>query len=338
MDPSVKQMLAGFEQGLTAHLERLGESNETLKKAMEAYRKLTEHAESSDDMMAFYAKPEVASLMKDLSALLVDLSKEKPARGVRSVPAASAAAAGYHLAYDQIPKENEKTRAVYRRIFEIEKNSENALVFTRAMAEEGLYLKMSLVPMLEKQQGLVENAEKLSLPVMMNYHGRMIEKVAASRSIAELEYCAGLESEIAFYQNLWDTLLLNTTTTLLGNAIAGWLLTQSENERQEVENAYRFIAEFYGLDFDALYSVPRLRDHFDRIVFASVKEKIAQQGIDAPDALLETFRSVLEECMKGREPVVVGPKKNRTLELWGIETDINDVEKGYREHFYRRLL
>lgn len=335
MDDSIKQVLSSYEVGLTAYMERLGESNEKLKKAMDAYRKLCGRAESARDMMAFYAEPEVSRLMAELGALLTELSKEKPVRGIRTVPPASAAAAGYHLAYEQLPKELAKTRAVYERIFEIEKQSENALVFTRVMAEEGLYLKMSAVPMLEQQEGKRENAEKTSLPVMMNYHEKMKEKIPAARSIAELEYQAGLESEVAIYQNLWDTLLLTTSETLLGDAVAGWMMTQSEDDRQEVENACRFIAEFYGLDFDGLYGIPRFKDHFARIVFETVRENMARQGVDTPEKMLESDRKALDICMKGQQPVAMGPERNRKLVLWGMETDMCDLEKAYRENFYK---
>ncbi len=337
MDETVKQVLSGYELGLTAYMERLGESSAVLEKAMDAYRQLCGHADSARDMLSFYAKPEVTALMADLSALLAALAKEKPVRGIRTVPAASAAAGGYHLACEQLPKELHRTRGVYERIFEIEKSSENALVFTRAMAEEGLYLKMSAVPMMEKQEGLRENAEKMSLPVMMNYHEKMSEKIPAARSIAELEYHADLESEVALYQNLWDLSLLNTTSTLLGNALAGWMMTQSEDDRQEVENAYRFIAGFYGLDFDGLYGVPRISDHFEKIIFNSVREDLAPKGIDTPGKLLDSFRMALDACMKGKEPVSMGPEGNRTLLLWGKATEMRDLEKAYRTNFYTRI-
>lgn len=337
MDATIKQVLSGYELGLNAYREKLGESNGIVNKATDAYRKLCGLAESATDATAFYANPEAAGLMADLAALLAGLAKEKPVRGLRTVPPASAAAAGYHLAYDQIPKEMTETRAVYERIFEIEKSSENALVFTRAMAEEGLYLKMSAVPLIEKQAGLRENAEKLSLPVMANYHENMDRAIPAAGSIAELEYRAGLEAEVAFYQNLWDTSLLNTTATLIGNAIAGWMMTQSEDERQEVENSYRFIAEFYGLDFDALFAVPRIKDHFEKIVFETVKKDLARQGTDTADKLIASFREAVDACMKGREPLKMGPERNRVLVLWGIETDIAELEKAYRTNFYKRL-
>lgn len=337
MDESIKRVLSSYEVGLTAYMERLGESNATLQKAMDAYRKLCTHAESARDMMSFYADQEVSRLMADLSVQMGELAKEKPARGVRTVPPASAAAAGYHLAYDQLPKELVKTRAVYDRIFEIEKNSENALVFTRVMAEEGLYLKMSSVPMMEKQEGMREDVEKKALPVMMNYYEKMREKIPAAGSVAELEYQAGLEAEVAQYQNLWDTLLLNTSETLLGNAIAGWMLTQSENDRQEVENACRFIAEFYGLDFDGLYGIPRIKDHFSKIVFETVKGDLASKGVDTPDKFIETLRKAVEACLEGREPVAMGPESNRTLTLWGKDAEMKDLERAYRMNFYSKL-
>jgi hypothetical protein len=335
MDATIKQILSGFELGLDAYKEKLGESNVTLKKALGIFGKLADLAGAAKDMMDFYARPEVTTLMADLSAVMPELAKEKTVQGVRTVPSAASAAAGYHLAYGQIPKDQVKTRSIYERIFDIEKNSENAMVFTRKMAEEGLYVTMSTTPILEKQDGLLENAKNLSLP-MMNYHEKMKTRISPAQSIAELEYVSNLEAEVSIYQNLWDTALLNTSSTLLGNAISGWMLTQSEDDRQEVENSCRFIAEFYGLDFEGLYNIPRIRDHFDKVIFGPMKKDLAAKGIDTPEKMLASLKAVVDACLKGKETVKLGPEANRSLILWGVRTDIKDLEQAYRINFDRK--
>jgi hypothetical protein len=336
MDATLKQVLSSFELGLTAYKDKLGESNITLKKALGIYKKLNDLAEAAKDMMDFYSRPEANTLMGDLSAVMPELAKEKPLQGIRTVPPASGVAAGYHLAYDQVPKDQVKTRNIYERIFEIEKKSDNAMVFTRMMAEEGLYLKMSATPILEKQDNMLENAKNLSLPVMMNYHEKVKAKISTAQSIAELEYESNLEAEVSIYQNLWDTALLNTSSLLLGNAISSWMLTHSEDDRQEVENSYRFIAEFYGLDFDGLYEIPRIRDYFNKVIFGSLKKDLAAKGIDTPEKMLAGFKTVVDECLKGKEPVKPGPETNRTLILWGVQTDMKNLEQAYRTNFEKK--
>jgi hypothetical protein len=333
MDATLKQILSSFEGGLNSYREKLGESNEKLKKALALYDSLHAMAEKAKDMMDFYAKPENNQAMNDLSAVMPELAKEKPIHGVRTSPPATQVAAGYHIAYDQMPKDDPATNRVYERVFELEKQSENAAVFLRMMAEEQLFLKMSAVPLLSKQDSLRENAKKLSQPVMANYHEKMKAKLSSVQSTAELEYESNLEAEISIYQNLWDMLFLNSTENLLGNAITSWMLTHSEDDREEVENSYRFITEFFGMDFDQLFKVPRVWDYFKNVLFGSVSSSLASKGVNSAEMMLEGFKSVLEECIKGKKPVDMGPAQNRKLLLWGIPTGMETIEPAYRDNF-----
>lgn len=50
----------------------------------------------------------------------------------------------------------------------------------------------------------------------------MKSKIPISCSIAEVEYNSNLEGEIAFYQNLWDAMIVSTTQTLIGESSC-WL-------------------------------------------------------------------------------------------------------------------
>ncbi|HOV09048.1 MAG TPA: hypothetical protein PK482_08045 [Spirochaetota bacterium] len=153
-------------------------------------------------------------------------------------------------------------------------------------------------------------------------------------SIAELEYYANLESEIALYQNWWDILLLNTTVTLLCNAIAGWLLTQSEDDREEVENAYRFIAYFYGIDMDELFAMPRFKDHVVKVISKSVNNS---QSVESAEALITQFKNAIQTCMSGRQQVEKGPAKNQTLILWEREASLQTLDEVYKTNAYKML-
>lgn len=336
MDATIKQILSSFEVGLNNYKDKLGETNEKLKKALDIFQKLNQLAESAKDMMDFYAKPEANSLLGDLSALMPELAKEKPLQGIRNVPAASAVASGYHMAYDQIPKDQVETRKIYERVFELEKAAENALVFLRMMAEEGLFLKMSRVPIMESQNRALDNAKNLAQPVMVNYHEKTLAQVSQAKSLAELEYLSNLQAEISIYQNLWDTSFLNISALLIGNAISSWILTHDEADRQEVENSYRFIAEFYGVDFDTLFKIPRIWDYFCRILFNSLKKDLTNKGVDSAEKMLAWFKSVLEECVKGKDPVKIGAESNQKLVLWGIPTHLNEVETGFKVNFDKK--
>jgi hypothetical protein len=333
MDDTIKQMLSGYQTALAAYKQKLGESHAKLMKAFAIYDKLCKKAELLKDAMTFYSDKEVTTSMADMSALLVELAREKHIATLDTIPSVAQVAAAYHIAYEQLPKDMKKTRSVYERIFEIEKQSDNAITFLCTMANERIFIRLSAIQYLEQLEGKKEEAQKNSIPVMVNYYEMMEEKIPKAMSIAELEYHAHLESHIALYQNLWDTTLLNTSITLLCNAIAGWLLTQSEDDRQEVENAYRFVAHMYGLDMDELFAVPRFRDHIEKVVSKS----LCTQNIESAEALITQFKNAIQACMNGCNPVEKGPAKNQTLLLWEGEAPLQILDEVYKTNAYKML-
>lgn len=115
-----------------------------------------------------------------------------------------------------------QTCELYEKIFKIEKKSESALKFLRIMAVEGIFVKLCAQQLLEQLKESELNTSKASAPVMQNYYEKMKNKIPISCSIAEVEYNSNLEGEIAFYQNLWDTMVVSTTQTLIGKAVAGF--------------------------------------------------------------------------------------------------------------------
>jgi len=334
MDDTIKQMLSGYQTALAAYKQKLGESHAKLMKAYDIYAKLCKKAELLKDAMTFYSDKEVSTSMADMSALLVELAQEKQDTSLATIPSVAQVAAAYHIAYEQLPMEMKKTRSVYERIFEIEKQSENALNFLRTMADEKIFLKLSARQQLEQLEGKKEEAQNNSNPVMVNYYEKMESTIPKVMSIAELEYYANLESEIALYQNWWDILLLNTTVTLLCNAIAGWLLTQSEDDREEVENAYRFIAYFYGIDMDELFAMPRFKDHVVKVISKSVNNS---QSVESAEALITQFKNAIQTCMSGRQQVEKGPAKNQTLILWEREASLQTLDEVYKTNAYKML-
>jgi len=334
MDDTIKQMLSGYHEALMAYKQKVGESHAKLMKAFAIYEKLCKKAELLKDAMTFYSDKEVTTSMADLSALLVDLAQEKQDAALATIPSVAQAASAYHIAYEQLPLNMKKTRSVYERIFEIEKQSDNALTFLRTMADERIFIQLSAIQYLEQLEGKNEEAQSHSVPVMVNYYEKMNEKIPKALSIAELEYHANLESEIALYQNLWDTTLLNTSITLLCNAIAGWLLTQSEDDREEVENAYRFVAHMYGLDMDELFAVPRFKDYVVKVISKSINNV---QSMESAEALITQCKNAIKACMNGCNPVEKGPVKYRTLLLWGREAPLQILDDVYKTNAYKML-
>ncbi|MGQ9842477.1 MAG: hypothetical protein ACUVRK_02840 [Spirochaetota bacterium] len=83
----------------------------------------------------------------------------------------------------------------------------------------------------------------------------------------------------------------------MGKAVAGWLLTNSENDREEVENAYRFVAHFFGITIDELYDMPCIKDHIAKDEASSMNHTSSVDNALHSSMLIQNlYRSRLNCC------------------------------------------
>ncbi|MEN8208381.1 MAG: hypothetical protein ABFR50_03930, partial [Candidatus Fermentibacteria bacterium] len=160
MDSTVKQILDSFRFSVDNYTSSLGPDNEKLMKAKELVESLYAKAEDGADMMNISMDPEfgsVGALIGELAAEpalapeeQASIQAEGDSAPEGSVPPASIAAAGYHMAFDAMgPEAKEKQGRYYSRIFELEEEAENALHFNTLLVEDGVLLNMTREPLIE---------------------------------------------------------------------------------------------------------------------------------------------------------------------------------------------
>jgi hypothetical protein len=330
MDETIKMILGSYEGGLQNYRKSLGEDNPVLVNATACYEKLMTVGESSKDMMEFSGK--TTTLLPEMSQLFMALSNEKPVhKVVQEVPAAAKIAAGYHISYNSISDKEKKpeTCKVYERIFELEKQAENGIQFMRMINEEGLLVKMTSYGMMETSESLLDGELKnLSLYQMKLYHENMIREMKEASSAAEIDYYSNTRSDISYYENQWDTMYLIIIYVNLGNAITSYILAATEENRQAVEYSYRFVAKYFGITYDEIMALPRIRDYFDKMIWVTIREKFSAGGIDTPEKYFSFERQYLEFCIKDKAPVEFGIESKKILTFFGKQYHIHNDMPG----------
>ena len=333
MDSTIKSMLDGYGFAMQSYKEKLGADNEVYKKAESMFAELTSIAEAAADLNDFYAKG--MDKFQAMSTVLMDLAKEKPVNPAKiTIPSSAQIAQPYHIAYDSITDidKSPETKKVYERIFEIEKTAENGLHFMRIMAEENLLFRMTLVPEIEKEKsGLREGADATSQPQMLAYHDYYLKDLESCKSPAEMEYLSNIRADVSYFDTYWENGLVYAVYWSLVGAITEYIMDPSEDNRQGVENSYRFLASYFSLDYDRMISLPRIRDYFNKVVWISIKDAWANKGVHSEEEYFNIDRSVLDVCMKDRPPLEFGPKENQKVVYRGTQYLLQELPGNYKK-------
>ncbi len=332
MDSTIKSMLDGYGFAMQSYKEKLGADNEVFKKAESMFAELTSIAEAAADLNDFYAKG--MDKFQGMSTALMDLAKEKPVNPAKiAIPTSAQIAQPYHIAYDAITDidKSPETKKVYERVFEIEKTAENGLQFMRIMAGENLLFRMSLVPAIEKEKsGLRAGAENTSQPQMLAYHDYYLKDLESCKSPTEMEYLSNVRADVSYFDTYWENGLVYAVYWTLIGAINAYIISPSEDKRQGVENAYRFLASYFSLDYDRMISLPRIRDYFDKVVWISIKEDWAKKGVNSEEEYFNIDRSVLDVCMKDRPPLEFGSEENHKVVYRGSQYLLQELPGNYK--------
>jgi hypothetical protein len=334
MDDTIKMMLNSYETGLQNYSRSLGDNNPVIIKAFKCLEELKKIGDSCADINAFSVK--TTALLPEMSKHFMDLSNEKPVNKVApQIPSAQQIAQAYHIANNSITnKENSpETCKVYERVFELEKQAENGIHFMRLITEENLTVKMSSYGLMETSVNLLDGElKKISLPQMMIYHKNVIREMKDVKSVAEIEYYSNIRSDISYYENQWDMLFCIMTYVNLSSAISSFVMAQTEENRQGVEYSYRFLAKYFGINYDELMALPRIRDYFEKMVWVTVKEKYIAGGIDTPEKYFELDKQYLMQCIQGRAPIEFGGSEKRNLSFFGKKYHMhNDIPALYEK-------
>lgn len=336
MNEDIKNFIASYSGMVNTYRPKVSPDSEKLKAVENYLGKVSELGEKCKDIMEFMTKVTEQDVLNRFNVLLSDLAveslKAQQAGGEVKEPSVSDAALGYHKAYESMAEKEKfpETCKVYERIFQIEKESPKAGEFVRRLAEEGLFTRMSSVPLIEQFRPLVAQADSLSIPVMAYHNECMLKMAEKALSSAEIEYESNRLVELNRMELMCDELLTNDLFYTLGGAVSGYLMSPTEENRQKVENSYRFVAEFFGLNTGELYSIPRVIDLIDKIIIPMLNKNDDGRKFTREEFITEQIE-VVKVCLKDRPPVVFGDRSLQHAILWGREIPLNDYLNALRK-------
>lgn len=335
MNDDIKNFLASYKGMIDTYRPKVVPDSAGLKDAEEYLKKMSDLGERCSDISEYLGKVSELDMLNKFSVLLSALATEslkaQQTSGETKVPSVADAALGYHKAYESIHDKTAQpeTCRIYERIFELEKKSSHAGEFVRKMAEEKLFVKMSSVPLAEKFRPLASQADSLSIPVMAYHNECMLRMAEGASSATEIEYESNRLLELNRMELTADELLCNDLFYTLGGAISGWLLSPTEENRRRVENSYRFVAEFFGIDSCELYETPRVVDLIEKIIIPMLN-KNEEGKIFTVEGFIGEQKGAIDACLKGKEPLEIGASSMKNVLLWGKDVPLKNILAAYR--------
>lgn len=338
MDEGSRGMLDSYKSGIDNYVKKLGADHPKIKALMACFADFEALGEKSGDFGAFHAAATEQNFYGKLTNLMTEAAMAEPAGGAAAEPTVAQAAQGYHAAYDAILPEIKAgpTGKVYERIFQIEKECESALQFMRRLAEEHLLVDISriqLVAEFARAQQLMRDAGKItggggvSLPASEAYFTATQKSMNEAKSITEVEYLMVARAEIAQLATLWDMGFCNAIYHHFASQVSGYMLDTSEEQRQRVENSYRYVGAYFGVDWEGLHKIERVWDFFTVTLWGAVKKDYAAKNIHTPEAFRDYLKTYLDKAMKDKPPLAV-TAKNQTAFFWGKAIPLADVHQA----------
>lgn len=272
-------------------------------------------------------------IMNKMAALMANLAsavlKDEAASGKLNIPDVTTYALAYHKSFESIEGIDKKprTKAVYDRIFELEKSCEHTIEFIRHMAEERLFVKMSSEPSVEMFKPLIKESLDIS-QLAMSYHGEvMVEMYENARSVNEIEYEAELLTEQNRFELANEHMLLQDMYYPVAVPVSSYLMNPSEENRQKVVAGYTFVCQYFGINLEQLYAIPRVRHHIHFGILQAIEETRTITDAEV-DKTIEDEKNAVVKCLKGENPEI-GPSENAVIKIWDTEYQLNDCMKGY---------
>lgn len=327
MNADTAQFIENYRKMIAQYASKVDPGNSALRDCNEIVRQFIEIGNRYAEVYEFMADPAVSSLMTKISismtALATDSLAESKKRGTMKIPTAAEAALGYHKAFEAMvgKEKHPETCRVYERVFELERSSQTAPEFLARIAEEGLILKMSTAPLMEEFQPLVKQAEDVSVPTMAFHNEEMLRLAGSAQSVTELQVETERLVQLNRMEVQADLLLTNDLFHIVGNAVTSYLLSATEENRQSVEYAVRFVADFFSVGPDELFQIPRVRDQLRFMVDGMNKSPgAAPTTIEAEESKL---KAGIDRALRGHPPVIKGPASRREVCVWGKRVPVD---------------
>jgi hypothetical protein len=339
MNDDIKNFIASYSGMTDTYRPKVSPDSEKLRAVEKYLAEVSALGEKCKDIMEFMTKVTEQDVLNKFNVLLSELameslkSQQPGGQGKQAKePSVADAALGYHKAYESIAEKEKfpETCAVYERVFRIEKESSKAGEFVRRLAEEGLFVKMTSAPLIEQFRPLVAQADSLSIPVMAYHNECMLRMAEKALSSTEIEYESNRLVELNRMELTCDELLQNDLYYTLGGAVSGYLISPTEENRQRVENSYRFVAEFFGLNVTELFEIPRVRDLIEKIIIPMLNKNEGGRKFTAEQEIKESI-DVVNFCVKDKEPVIFGDSSLQHAVLWGRKIPLSGYLDALRK-------
>ncbi len=315
MEEGLRGLIDGYKAGISPYIDLLPKENKIALEAETLIREMEDLAEKNsytEFMEKASAKDYFNRIIGYYSKLALEQSKLAPKR--TTIPTPSEIAKGYHLAYESLSEDANlsETKKTYERVFRLEKESKTGPEFLCKLEEEDLFLEMSrshlseimrsgLEKMLQSGSDFSSDGKGVvSNPQMEHYFQRMQKQMKEASSLMELELGAIIRAEDSRFSNLWDTTFLNVVFNALMDPLVSWRMNPSEELRKEVESAYLYLNEFWGLDWEGLFGISRVIEFFETTIFGGSGGQLKSQNIHSAMDLKKDLETCLVKCLNGK--------------------------------------
>lgn len=346
MDAELKDLLDSYRSGLKTYFDSLPADNAEVLNAQQLLREMESLAEKSRDYSAFMTEAQEKNYFSEIIGFHSKLGNELYSLKPKStkIPTPSEIAKGYHLAFDSMgdSKNDPNVRNVYDRVFALEREASSGPEFITRMEEENLFLEMSKSHLIHVMRdgltkllmsGMPESstAEKVlgvvSSPQMEHYFESMQKKMQESKSVIEMEMMAFAEAENSRFSNLWDTTFLFAAFQSILSPLVSFRMTGSDEHKEDTRQAYEFVCDFYGTNWEDLFKNHRIWDFFERTIYGGGIDSFRSQNIPSAKALQADLRSHLAKCVK----TVDGPidEKKQMVNFRGSRVSLAQVHLAF---------
>ncbi|TGL70976.1 hypothetical protein [Leptospira levettii] len=317
MEPALRDLLDSYRSGLKNYFDSLPEDNKEVLNAKKLLSEMETLAESSKDYSAFMADAQNKNYFTEIIGFYSKLGNEAYQLKPKSnrIPSPQEIAKGYHLSFESLgeAKKDPNVAKIYNRIFQLENESTSGPNFILRMEEEDLFLGMSkyhlvyvmrngLEKLLNSGNPEIVTAEKslgiVSSPQMEHYFQSMQNKMNEAKTVIEMEILSFQEAENSRFSNLWDSCFLFAVFQSFLSPLISFRMTGSREHKDDTKQAYEFVCEFYGTNWNEIFENPRIWDYFERTIFGGGKEIFKEQGLTSAKELQHHLRGYLEQCVQ----------------------------------------
>lgn len=153
-------------------------------------------------------------------------------------------------------------------------------------------------------------------------------------SATEVEYEVNLLVEYNAVENAWDTIFCHYALKAIGE-VSGFYMDPSPEQQQNVETAYRFVADFFGRDWNSMWTCPRVWQQWCMLFSKSKSTWASARGCNTPEEARDYHTKMFESIMAHRQvpvaSVAVGPpERQQGFRLWSQDVPMDQLLEAYR--------